>query len=112
MTASDDLSFMSDLEHVTRCRKLLDELPPDQALRTVRTLRKRLRGEDLEKQPEEEIEKKLEKEPEIQPEALESEAETEKKLEEEQDTQHEVSFHDEMAKLFSEAYEKIVAKPE
>ena len=35
MTASHDLSFMSDLEHVTRCRKLLDELPPDQALRTV-----------------------------------------------------------------------------
>ena len=62
MTASHDLSFMSDLEHVTRCRKLLDELPPDQALRTVRTLRKRLCGEDLEKQPEEEIEKKLKEE--------------------------------------------------
>ena len=47
---------------ILRCQKLLDELPPDQALRTISTLRKRLREGDFEKQMEEEIEKKLKEE--------------------------------------------------
>ena len=43
------------------CRKLLDQLSPspEEALRTIRTLRKRLLEEDPEKTPEEGTEKKL-----------------------------------------------------
>ena len=41
------------------CRRLLDQLSPEEALRTIRTLRKRLLEEDPEKKPEEGTEKKL-----------------------------------------------------
>ena len=39
----------TDVMECEWCRNLLDELTPDEALRTIRTLRKRLREEDLEK---------------------------------------------------------------
>ena len=52
----------TDVMECVWCRKLLSLLPPDEALKTVRTLRKRLAEEALEKKREEEPEKKLKEE--------------------------------------------------